>query len=93
MKPEVLKYGPSLRDPCVKNESLVFHGTARSIWLINSLLYGENENIRKFTENFPTIFQKITFHEISPKSFSQGFWLIFKFSENCPKTHREFPEK
>ena len=23
----------------------------------------------------------------------KGFLLIFKFSENCPKTHREFPEK
>ena len=26
-KSEILKYGPSLRDPCVKNEGLVFHGT------------------------------------------------------------------
>ena len=30
---------------------------------------------------------------LSPKSFSQGFLLIFKFSENCPKTHQKFPEK
>ena len=30
-------------------------------------------------------FRKIIFDEISPKSFSQGFLLIFKFSENSPK--------
>ena len=35
-EPEVLKYGPSLRGPCVKNEGLVFHGTARAIRLMNS---------------------------------------------------------
>ena len=44
---------------------------------------------REFADNF----RKIIFHEISPKLFSQGFLLIFKFSENCPKTHREFTEK
>ena len=32
-KPEILKYGPSLRGPCVKSEGLVFHGTARAIRL------------------------------------------------------------
>ena len=48
---------------------------------------------RTFTENLPTIFQKIILHEISPKLFPQNFLLIFKFSKNCPKTHREFPEK
>ena len=30
-EPEVLKYGQSLRGPCVKNEGLVFHGMARAI--------------------------------------------------------------
>ena len=29
--------------------------------------------LRKFTENFPTIFQKIIFHEISPKSIFPRF--------------------
>ena len=56
-KPEVLKYGPSLRVPCVKCEGLVFHGTARAIRLINSLFYGKNENIpnihRQFADNSP----------------------------------------
>ena len=46
-----------------------------------------------FTENLPAIFRKIIFREHSPKSFSYGFLLIFKFSENCPKTLWEFPEK
>ena len=41
---------------------------------------------RTFTKNFPTIFRKIIFHEISPKSFSWGFLLIFKISKICPKT-------
>ena len=45
------------------------------------------------TDNLPTILRKNIFHEISPKSFSQGFLLIFKFSENFPKTHREFSGK
>ena len=77
-----------MRGPCVKNEGLVFHGTARAIRLINSLLHGKNENIPKFTENLRKFFR-----EISPKSFSQAFLLIFKFSENCPKTYREVPKE
>ena len=81
-KPEVLKYGPSLRGPCVKNEGVVFHGTARAIQLINNLFYGKSENIpniyRQFSYNSP----KKIFHEISPKSFSRGFPFIFKFPEN-----------
>ena len=44
---------------------------------------------REFSEDFP----KIIFQEISPKSFFYGFLLIFKFSKNRPKSHREFPEK
>ena len=55
-KAEFLKYGPSLRGPCVKTEGLVFHGTVRAIWLINSLLYDQNKNIpnihRQFADNF-----------------------------------------
>ena len=42
---------------------------------------------------FADSFRKNIFHEISLKSFSKGYLLIFKFSENCPKAHREFPEK
>ena len=34
-----------LASPCWKNEGLVFHGTARAIRLINSLLDGKRENI------------------------------------------------
>ena len=48
---------------------------------------------RTLTENFPTIVREIIFHEISQKSFRKDFLLIFNFSESCPKTHREFPEK
>ena len=55
-------FGPSLRDPCVKNEGLVvFHDTARAIRLINSLLHSKNENIpimnRQFSEK--NIFMKL----------------------------------
>ena len=59
---EVLKYGPSLRGPCVKIEGLVFHGTKRAIWLINSLLNGKNRNIpnihREFADSFMKLVQK-----------------------------------
>ena len=48
---------------------------------------------RTLTDNLPTILRKNIIHEISPKSFSQGFLLILKFSKNFPKTHREFSEK
>ena len=44
---------------------------------------------RTFTENLQTIFRNIILHEIDPKSFSQGFPLIFKFSENSPRISRE----
>ena len=54
---------------------------------------GENENIPKIRREFPDNFRKIIFYEISPKSFSQGFLLIFKFSENCPKTNQEISRK
>ena len=45
---------------------------------------------RTFTEDLQTIFRKIIFSRNSPKSFSLGVLLIYRFSENCPKTHREF---
>ena len=69
-----------------KTEVLVFHGTARAIRLIISLLDGRNENISEYS---PRIFRKITFHEISVKSFSQGFLLIFKLSENSQRISRK----
>ena len=31
------------RGPCIKNEGLVFHGTAQAIQLINSLFYGKTK--------------------------------------------------
>ena len=84
--PEVLKYGRSLRGPCVKNEGSVFHGTARAIRLINSLLDGKNKNIPNIHRQFADNSKKNIFHKIRPKSFSQGFLLIFqiflKLSEN-----------
>ena len=58
--------------------------------------------LRTFTDNLPTILGKNVFHEIRPKSFSQGFLLIFKFfqklSENSGRIFRkiiaqEFHEK
>ena len=48
-----------------------------------------SENPMKICREFP---QNI-FHEIFSKSFPQGFSLIFKFSQNFLKTHREFAGK
>ena len=48
------------------------------------------KRFQKFTEKLPTIFRKVTLHEICSKSVSSGFLLIFKFSESCPRTHRAF---
>ena len=74
LSPNVLKYGPSLRGPCVKNEGLVFHGTARAIRLINSLLYEKNENIpnihRQFANNSP---KKIFFTKLDQNHFPKVF--------------------
>ena len=61
LSPEVLKYGASLRGPCVKNEDLVFHGTARAIRLINSLLHGKNENVPNIHKEFADNFSKNCF--------------------------------
>ena len=44
---------------------------------------------RTFTENLETIFRKIIFHEISQKSFSEGFLTISKFSENSLRISRK----
>ena len=48
---------------------------------------------RTFTDNLPTILKKHFFHEIGPKSFSQGFLLIFqifrKLSENSGRIFRK----
>ena len=76
-------------------QGLSIHGTAQAIRLINSLFYGRNENIPEHSLRIqmPTMFREIVFHAVSLKSFFQGFLLIFKFSENSPQTHREFPKK
>ena len=44
---------------------------------------------RKLKENLP----KTNFQKISPKYFFKVFVLIFKFSENDPKIHRDFKKK
>ena len=71
-RPEVLKYGPRLRGPSVKNEDQVFQGTSRAIRLINSLFYGKNEN-----ENTPNTHRE--FANNFPKNCIKS---ILKFSEN-----------
>ena len=57
-----------------KNERLVFHGTARAIRLINSSLYGKNENIlnihRQSADNSPT---KIFFIKLVQNHFAKVF--------------------
>ena len=82
-----------MRGPCVRNDGLVFHGTARAIRLINSLLDGKNENIPNIHRQFADNSQKNIFHEIRPKLFSQGFLLIFqvfrKLSKNSPRIFRK----
>ena len=76
----------------MRNEGLVFHDTARAIRIINGLLHSKNKIFQTFTENLPTIFRKIIFHEISPKSFQNHFPKVFidfhmsrKFPENSPR--------
>ena len=55
----------------MKNEGLVFHGMARAIRFIYSLLYGKNENIpniyRQFADNSPFFIKLVQNH--SPKDF------------------------
>ena len=71
----------------------MFHGTAQAVRLINSLLYGKNENIPNIHRQFADNFRINIFHEISPKSFSQGFLLISDFSTIVSKLAKNFPEK
>ena len=71
----------------------MFHGTAQAVRLINSLLYRKNENIPNIHRQFADNFLKNIFHEISLKSFSQGFLLISDFSTIVPKLAENFPEK
>ena len=52
-----------------KNKGLVFHGMAQAIWLINSLLDGEHENIPNIHGEFADYLAFFS-QEISPKSFS-----------------------
>ena len=79
-KIEVLKYGPSLRGPCVKSDGLVFHGTEREIRLINSLFSGKNENIQYCSPNYTKL--------IFPMLFVD-FQIIRKLSENSPRIFRK----
>ena len=71
-----------------KNEGFVFHGTARVIRLINSLLYDKNENIpdfhREFADNFPKKYFKISFLRSSI-----DFQIFRKLSENSPRISRK----
>ena len=69
-KPEVLKYVQSLQGPRVKSEGLVFHGTARAIRLINSLLDGKNENIPNIHRQFS---EKIFFTKLDQNHFPKVF--------------------
>ena len=92
-KPEVLKYGPSLRGPCVKNEGLVFHGTAQSIRLINSLLHDKK---RKCTEHSLRICrqfsEKLFFTKLVQNHFSKvsvDFQIFQKLSESSSPFSRK----
>ena len=73
LSPKVLRYGPSLRSPCVKNEGLVFHGTTRAIRLINSLLFGKNENIPNIDRQFTDNSQKNIFTKLVQNHFPKDF--------------------
>ena len=68
-----------MRGPCIKNEGLVFHGTARAIRLINSLLDGKNENIpnihRQVADNFSKNQKHFPKFDNLPK-FSKNFETI-----------------
>ena len=78
----------------VKNEGLVLYGKAQAIRLINSLLDGKNENIPNVNWQLSDHSPKKIFSRNKSKIISsQGFLFILKFSENCPKTRREFSEK
>ena len=92
-KPEVLKYGPILRGPCVKNEDLVFHGTARAIRLINSLFNGENESTpkihREFSDNFP---KKLFFMKLVQNHFPRVFCSYSNFPKIVRKLTEDFPK-
>ena len=76
-----------------KSEGLVFHGTARAIRLINSLLYRKNENIpnihRQFVDNSP---KKIFFTKLDQNHFPRlfvDFQILRKLSENSSRIFRK----
>ena len=79
--------------PCVKIEGLVFHGMARAIRLINSLLHGKNENVLNIHREFADNFRKIIFHENYSKInfliFSVDFKIFRELSENSPRISRK----
>ena len=81
-----------VRSVCKKRGlSISRYGTSNTV--NNSYYMTKPKIFQTFTDNLPTIPPKNIFHKIGPKSFSQGFLLIFKFSENCPKTHQELYAK
>ena len=92
-KPEILKYGSNLRGPCVKIEGLVFHGTAREIRLINSLLYSRNENIpkihREFADNF---WEKLFFTKLVQNHRSKVLCWFSSFPKIVRKLTEKFPK-
>ena len=62
--------------------SISRYGTSNPV---NSLLDGKNANIPNIDRQFVDNSLKNIFHEISSKSFSKGFLLILKFSENSQR--------
>ena len=74
---EILRRGfevrPSLRGSFVKNEGLVFHGTAPTIRLINSLLLAKRNILRTLTDNLPTHLQKNIFTKLVQNHFPKVF--------------------
>ena len=95
---EVMKYGPSLQDPFVKTEGLIFHGNARAIQSVASCVT-KMKILQKFTENFPknyfaqtlslVIFLRVSIEfQILPKIVPIDNKIIFhKF---CLKHYPEF---
>ena len=74
-----------------ENEGLVFHGTARAIRLINSLLDGKYENIPNIHRELSANFREFSRNEskISFPKFFADFRIFRKLSENSPRISRK----